>query len=111
MAYADLTTQQQVELQDWLTLLLRPWCGEQARANNHGDGIDTAYNSHVSAILGELSDLDDIPNTGGLSGATVVTKAEVVSIVSHVQSILANYNTSAHRQLWSQAGGAVNMIG
>jgi len=111
MAYQDLTQTQQTELQDWLTQIVRPWCGEQARVNNHAAAADTAYNSHVSAILGDLSGSDEIPNTGGLQGATAITKDELVSIVAHMQGVLTAYNTAAHRQLWSQAAGAVNMIG
>jgi len=110
MAYADLTEQQKTQLQDWL-LVMRPWCGEQARANNHGGEVDTAYNSHVSAILGELADGDEIPNESGLAGATQITKAECVSIVSHIQGIRTTYNTAGHRELWTQACGATNMIG
>jgi hypothetical protein len=111
MAYVDLTEVQKTELQDWLTTILRPWCGEQARANNHGAAADTAYNSHISAILADLGGADEIPNEGGLVGATALTKDEVVSIVSHLQGILTNYNTAGHRTLWSQAAGAVNLIG
>ena len=111
MAYSDLTATQKTELQDWLSAVLRPWCGEQARANNHGQVVNNAYLANASSILDELSDTDEIPNTGGLSGATALTKSEVVGIVSHIQGIQSNYNTAGHRQMWTKAAGATNMIG
>ena len=111
MAYADLTAEQKANLQDWLTSLLRPWAGEQARVNNHGDVANTGYNAMASAILAELAGSDEIPNESGLAGAASLTKDEVVSIVSHVQNILTNYNTTAHRQLWAKAAGTQNLIG
>ena len=110
MAYADLTNEQQRSIDDFLALL-RPWCGEQARTNNHGDAVNTQYNANVSAILSLLDDTDEIPNKSGLAGATVLTKSEVISIVSHIQGVLTNYNTSGHRQLWVKACGAENLIG
>lgn len=110
MAYADLTQEQQQKLQTWLAVL-RSWCGEQARTNNHGQAVDTGYNADVSAILGELLDADEVPNTSGLDGATALTKAEIVSVVSHVQGIATSYNTAAHRQLWSKGCGERNLIG
>jgi hypothetical protein len=110
MAYADLTAEQKATLQSFVQLI-RSWSGEQARVNNHGDAANTVYNYGASEILALLGNDDVIPNTSGLDGAQSLTKAHVVSITSHVQGILAAYNTSAHRGLWSQAAGAVNMIG
>ncbi len=110
MSYSELTTDQQTQLQAWLALL-RPWTAEQAKANNHGGAIDTAYNADISAILSDLSGSDEIPNTTSAGGATALTKDEAISIVSHIQGIRTNYNTSAHRQLWSKACGAANLIG
>jgi hypothetical protein len=110
MAYADLTVEQKQQLQAFVQLL-RPWSGEQARVNNHGDVVNTAYNAGASAILDLLDAADLVPNESGLAGAISLTKAELVSITSHVQNVLTNYNTSAHRQLWSKAAGAANLIG
>lgn len=111
MAYGDLTAEQRASLQSWLNNVVRPWCGEQARVNNHADVANLAYNATGLAVLGDLTDEDVIPNQSGLAGAASLTKAEVVSIVSHIQAILAGYNTDPHRQLWLRAAGAMNLIG
>ena len=109
MAFNDLTSEQQAVLADYVRLL-RAWCGEQARANNHGDAINSGY-SQVTGILALLENTDLITDGSGLSGAQTLTKAEVVTLTSHVQGILTNYNTSAHREMWAKAAGASNLIG
>jgi len=109
--YASLTTEQKDVLQTWLNLL-RSWAGEQARVNNHGAVIDVMYNAQISAILAVLDDNAIIPNTSGLAGSQGLdVDAEAVSIEAHIQGILTNYNTSGHRQLWTKAAGAANLIG
>jgi len=72
MAYVDLTSQEQQSLDNFLALL-RPWTGEQARTNNHGDALNTQYNANVSAILSQLLGTDVIPNKSGLAGAIDLT--------------------------------------
>lgn len=107
-----LTEEEQASLLSWINKLVRPWCGEQARVNNHGDAANTEYNAVQTTLLAKLDNEDVIPVSGsGLAGAESITKADVVSIVSHIQGILANYNTSAHRQLWAKAAGESNLIG
>ena len=108
-----LTEAEQASLLAWLQDVLRPWCGEQARVNNHGEVANTEYNAVQLALLAELDGADVIPvgDGGGLSGAEPLTKNEVVSIVSHVQNILSSFNTGAHRQLWAKAAGETNLIG
>lgn len=108
--YNSLTTEQKNILQGFLNFT-RAWCGEQARCNNHGDVADTDYNAQVSAIISSLDANEVIPNTSGLAGAASVTKEDLISVVSHVQGILTNYNTSAHRQLWITMAGAGNLVG
>lgn len=115
--YADLTTEQQNILQDMINLC-RAWAGEQARVNNHGEAINTAYNAQVSTILGLVDGAEVIPNVSGLGGAASLTKNEVITLVSHIQNIQTDmsshtngFNTEALRQVWSMAAGAVNLIG
>ena len=109
MAYADLTTEQKASLDAWMRLF-RGTAGELARVNNHHEVVNTEYNGTVSAVLGELLDADIIPNSSGLDGAEPMTKAEVVTVVSYMQAVLA-YNTSNHRQNLAKACGEVNLIG
>ena len=109
--YDQLPAEDQQSLDDFLNSLVRPWAGEQAKANNHGGAADTQYNANVSAILAVMTGTDEIPNKSGLAGAIAITKDEAVSIVSHIQGIRTTYNTAAHRQLWAKAAGAGNLIG
>lgn len=67
MAYQDLTAEQQGVVAEY-TRLLRAWCGEQARTNNHGDALNSDY-AQVQAILAELQDADVITDGSGLAGA------------------------------------------
>lgn len=109
--YASLTTEQKDILNTWLNLL-RAWSGEQARVNNHGAAIDTMYNAQILGILAVLDNNAIIPNTSGLAGSQGLdVDADAVTIESHIQGILTNYNTSGHRQLWTKAAGAANLIG
>ncbi len=117
VAYASLTPEQQNILQDMINLC-RAWAGEQARANNHADAINTTYNAQVVTILSSLNVGEVVPNTSGLAGAASLTKEQVTTLVSHVQNILADmsthtsgFNTSALRQVWATAAGAANLIG
>jgi hypothetical protein len=109
--FAELTAEQQA-IYHTFENMLRAWTGEQARANNHAEAINTAYNNQIAAILADLTDNTIVPNTSGLAGSqSLDSDAEMVTIVSHVQGILTNYNTSGHRGLWAKAAGAANLIG
>lgn len=109
MAYADLTTEQKASLDSWM-LLFRATCGELARVNNHGDAVNIEYNGSAGEVLALLQDTDAIPNTSGLAGAESMTKAQIVTVVSYLQGVLA-YNTSAHRGNIARACGEANLIG
>jgi hypothetical protein len=121
MAYADLTTEQKKQIDDFMALA-RPWCGELARVHNHGQTVFTAYWGIVAPIMDLLQDGDEIPNATGLSaapittdtenlsGATVVTKAELGTILAW-QSTVAALNNESNRQLMARAAGAINIQG
>lgn len=109
MAYADLTAEQKSVLGEYVRLL-RAWCGEQARVNNHAEAENDDY-SQVQAVLDLLGADDVIADGSGLAGAGVLNKSEVVSLTAHMQGILANYNTAGHRQMWAKAAGPGNLIG
>lgn len=106
----SLNQTEQNQVADFVRLC-RSWSGEQARVNNHGDAINTAYNGGLTTLLGTLVDGDVIPDRTGLDGAGELTKAETITLVSHIQGVLANYNTAGHRQAWAEAAGAGNLIG
>ena len=109
MGFTELTPEQQAVLGDYVRTL-RAWCGEQARTNNHADALNSAY-THIQASLDLLVADDLIADGSGLAGAMTLTKSEVITLTAHMQGILINYNTVAHRQLWAKAAGASNLIG
>lgn len=111
MAYADLTAEDQSVLQNWLNAL-RAWAGIQARANNTAAAIDTAYTGQVTAILAKFNTNEVVVNTSGLAGSQALNVgAEAVTIQSHIEGVIANYGTAAHRQLRAKASGLQNLIG
>ena len=110
MAYADLTTEQQTQLQGWLSIV-RPMMGEQGRLHNHLRVAKDAHTSHVAAILTELAGADEIPNASGLTGATAISKDELTAILSDANAVLQAYDTDAKRQLAGKFAGAGNMLG
>jgi len=109
MAFNDLTAEQKSVLSEY-TRLLRAWCGEQARGNNHAGAINDAY-AQVQTILGELGTDDPVTDGSGLAGAMTLTKGEIISLTAHMQGVLTNYNTAGHRQMWAKAAGPGNLIG
>lgn len=107
--FAELTNEQQAAIADY-TRLLRSWCGEQARVNNHAEAINDGY-ANVQTALGTLGTDEPVTDGSGLAGAQTLTKGEIVSMTAHLQGILANYNTAGHRQMWAKAAGPANLIG
>jgi hypothetical protein len=110
MAWNELSPEEQNVLGEYVRLI-RAWCGEQARTNNHAGALNDDYIAQVQVVLAELQDTDVIADGSGLAGAALLTKAEVVTLTSHVQGELTNYNTAGHRQLWAKAAGPSNLIG
>lgn len=110
MAFNDLTAEQQAVLSDYVRMT-RAWCGEQARVNNHGAAISTAYTAQVQAILALLGTDDPIPDGSGLAGAVTLTKTDVGYLTGYIQTLLSVHNTDARRQMYVKAAGPGNLIG
>ena len=118
MATYACLTQEQKDILQASTNLVRSWTGEQARTNNHADAINNDYNAQTVTIINSLDAGEIIPNTSGLSGAASLTKEQYITLISHLQNILSDmsshtfgFNTSALRQAWTIGAGAANMIG
>lgn len=109
MAFNELTPEQQATLADYVRLL-RAWCGEQARTNNHADALNSQY-AQVQSILAELQSADMVTDGSGLSGAMSLTKDEITSLTAHFQGVLTSTNDLGHRQMWAKAAGPSNLIG
>ena len=104
--YASLTADQQATVQSWLNLQ-RAWASAQAKANDLGAAVDTAYNAQITPL--GLGSAEAIPNTSGLDGAQAMVFSDAVTIESHIQSLQSTTNDTAHRGLWVKACGAANL--
>lgn len=109
MAWQDLTPDEQNVAAEYVRLL-RAWCGEQARVNNHGEALNDDY-AQVQTILDKLAAGDVIEDGSGLAGAGVLIKSEVVTLTATYQGLLTAYNQPGQRQLWAKAAGPGNLIG
>ncbi len=109
MGWSDLTDQERQIVGEYVRLL-RAWCGEQARTNNHGGALNDDY-AQVQPILATLSGTDIINDGSGLAGCGLLTVDEVVGLTAQTQGILVNYNSAGFRQMWAKAAGPSNLIG
>jgi hypothetical protein len=107
MAWPEsLTPAQQAAVQDWQALQAT-WASAQAKANDLGQQVDTAYNAFVTGLSIPTGDV--IPLSTGLAGAQAVTYGTCVTIESYIQGIAATYNTAPVREVLVLACGAVNL--
>lgn len=91
---------------------LRAAQGVFQRLCNTFEALNTTYNAQISGILADLDDNTVVPTTSGLAGAASLdSDAEMVSLVSHIQGVLTNYNTTGHKNLRDKAAGITNTIG
>jgi hypothetical protein len=104
--WASLTAEQRDIVGAWQNMQ-RGWASQQAKANDLGQQVDTAYNAQVSPL--NLGGTEVIPNTSGLAGAQSLVYNDAVSIESHIQAIATSYNDTNHRLLWAKACGAGNL--
>lgn len=109
-AFVDLTPEQQVILQHYVDQLVRPAMGELGRFGVRLEAVNDDYVAQSSAILALLDPGEEIPNGSGLAGAAILNEADVVTLTSYVQGVLA-FNTATHRQNMAKAAGAENTIG
>ena len=108
--FSELTVDEQTQLADQMTII-RPMVGALARVCNSFRIAKDAHTSHVGAILAQLVDADEVPNTTGLAGAVAITKAEIDEVLTDANAVLAAYDTPAKRQLYTRFAGARNLIG
>jgi len=112
MQWDDLSAEQQAIVNDWMTPLTRPVAGEIARALYHLDVTKTAYDATgVAAVLALLDNDAEIPNAGGLAGATALTKDELQPMLQALNALLLDYYDEAHKELWMKLAGAQNILG
>jgi hypothetical protein len=109
-AWTELT-QEQRDVYQAFERDLRSVSGNIQRLMNTLETLNVRYNAQISAILVDLTDNTVVPNaSSGLSGSqSLDSDSEMVTLVSHIQGLLTNYNTSGHKELRAKAAGqAIN---
>jgi hypothetical protein len=72
--------------------------------------LDRACASVASPTSGTANVLAMVPNKVDLAGSQLtISRADIVSMISHLESALASFNDSNHRQLWVKACGPSNL--
>lgn len=103
--WAELT-QEQRDVYQASERELRAAMGQFHQLINTFVEIDNAYNAQISAILVALDDNTIVPNSSGLAGSAALdSDAEMVTLMSHVQGVLATFNTTGHKNLRNKAAG------
>lgn len=89
---------------------LRAVSGELQRLCNKAAALNTRYTSQMQAILVALDNNTIVPNSSGLAGSSALdSDAEMATLVSHLQGVLTNYNTSGHQEMRAKACGQANV--
>lgn len=109
--WAELTAEQQQTFSAWMDQMLRPVAGELSRVLYHLDVTKAAYNATAVDIYALLDADAVIPNTGGLSGAIPLTKAELGPMLLALVALLTDYYAEADRELYVTLAGGPNVIG
>ena len=107
--WAELT-QEQRDVYSTFERDLRSAMGEFQRVCNKFRAINTRYNIQIQGILVALNDNTIVPNSSGLAGSSSLdSDADMVTLVSYLQGVLTNYNTSGHQEKIALACGQANM--
>ena len=109
--WAELTTEQQKTFSAWMDQMLRPVAGELARTLYHLDITKVAYTATAQATYNLLDAGAVIPNTGGLSGAIPLTKTELGPMLTALNVLLADYYSTADKELYVTLAGGPNVLG
>lgn len=105
--WANLTAEQRTNYLAWENAM-RGWMKELQLLCNKAITIDALYVAQIQAILVDLDNNTIVPQSNNLAGAASLdSDAEAVTLESHLQGILTNYNTSAHQQLRAKAAGVI----
>lgn len=103
-------TQEQRDIYSTFERDLRAVSGEFQRLCNKMAALNTRYTAQVQGILADLDDNTVVPNSSGLAGASALdSDADMATLVSYVQGMLTNYNTSGHQEKRAKACGQANV--
>ena len=110
MATWAALTQEQKDVYSVFERDLRALSGECQRLCNKMVALNTRYNAQIQGILVDLDNNTIEPNTSGLAGSSSLdSDADMVTLVSYIQGILTNYNTSGHQEKRAKAAGQENV--
>jgi hypothetical protein len=110
MAAFNELTQEQRDIYTTFERDLRGVSGEFQRLCNKMAALNTRYNAQMQAILVALDDNTIVPNSSGLAGSSALdSDADMATLVSYIQGVLTNYNTSGHQEKRAKACGALNV--
>lgn len=105
-----LSAEEQEIVQTFVDQLYRPAMIRLVQAMNITDGAKEEFTQRVQAILAGLVDADVIPNTSGYAGAEALTKAELVTALGNLNTMLTTYNATSARNVYRKAVGTRNML-
>jgi hypothetical protein len=73
--------------------------------------LDRPVGTAATLTAGTWAVLAMVPNSVGLAAAQPkLSRADVVSMVSHLESALTSFNDAGHRNLWAKACGPSNLM-
>lgn len=110
MAFIDLTAQEQQELSEWLDNFARPLAGKYAQWLNSAKATKDRHDAGIDNILAQLVGVDAIPNTSGLGAAQEITKTQLNTVLSLMNTNLTNDDIAATRQILIAFAG-INALG
>lgn len=111
MQWDELAAEQKQTFSAWMDQMLRPVAGELSRVLYHLNVTKAAYSATAAVIYGVLDNDAVIPNTGGLSGAIPLTKAQLQPMLLALNDLLADYYAEADQELYVTLAGGPNVIG
>ena len=102
MAWADLDAIEQQEVKEWLRDY-RAAVARTVQGLRRQQLLESAYDSHVGDLFGQIAPNDLVQDDSGLAGADLaMTKAQLLPIFLWTQNLLAG--------VYSDAGGAVATV-
>lgn len=110
MQWDELTEEQQGQVNDWMTQMLRPVVGEFAHLLHKIGVAKIVHGGVVSDILALLDSDVVLPNTSTLSGAVPVAVSELEPILQGLTSLLATYDTPAHWRVYTRLAGGPQVL-
>lgn len=105
-----LTEEEEQVVKVFVDQLYRPALINLVGGLNLLAGMKEEWTNRVQSLFAKVGTDDLVPNESGLAGAEALSKAEILSQLGNLQTLLTSYNTAALRATYAQAIGGVNMV-